>query len=102
MARCEDFPCCGHAGDPGGCPNFEEIRTCKDCGRQFHPDDLTWDYCYRCGEKIVITGWGHQLIDGRILRYCSSKCYWADDAYLEQGLIDPPKERSQMLPVHLL
>jgi len=49
MSRCEDYPCCGHAGDPGGCPS-RELRTCKDCGVKFHPDDLCWDYCYRCQE----------------------------------------------------
>ena len=46
--KCEDYPCCGHAGDPGGCPDMETIVKCKDCGRKFHPDDLSYDYCYRC------------------------------------------------------
>lgn len=48
MARCEDFPCCGHAGDPGGCPDYDTVRICKQCGRKFHPDNLTYDYCYAC------------------------------------------------------
>lgn len=48
MARCEDFPCCGHGSDPGGCPDYENRRVCKDCGRSFYPDNLTYDYCYRC------------------------------------------------------
>ncbi len=51
MARCEDFPCCGHAQDPGGCVDYSRINTCKDCGRQFHPDSLTENYCYVCGSR---------------------------------------------------
>jgi hypothetical protein len=23
MARCEDYPCCGHVGDDGPCPDFD-------------------------------------------------------------------------------
>ena len=38
--RCEDYPCCGHAGDPGGCPDFSRTVSCHDCGVKFHPDDL--------------------------------------------------------------
>lgn len=48
MARCEDFPCCGHGSDPGGCPDFSRLNTCKGCRTKFHPDDLSYDYCYRC------------------------------------------------------
>ncbi len=50
MARCEDYPCCGHAGDPGGCPDFENKRTCKTpgCGMQFYPDNYCYDFCSRC------------------------------------------------------
>lgn len=48
MSRCEDYPCCGHAGDPGGCPDFTNLVKCHDCGREFYPDDLSHDYCYRC------------------------------------------------------
>ena len=49
MARCEDFPCCGHGSDPGGCPDFSRQNTCEDCGRKFYPDALTSRYCYACG-----------------------------------------------------
>lgn len=24
MAKCEDYPCCGHVGDEGPCPDFDE------------------------------------------------------------------------------
>lgn len=60
MARCEDFPCCGHAGDPGGCPNFEKLVECKGCRKTFYPDDLAVNYCYACQED----NWGeddHEL-----------------------------------------
>lgn len=46
MARCEDYPCCGCG--PEGCIDFEEIVTCEKCGKQYHPDDNTWVYCYGC------------------------------------------------------
>lgn len=45
--RCEDFPCCGHAGDPGGCPDFENVRKCE-CGRKFFPDNTCFEFCPRC------------------------------------------------------
>lgn len=38
MARCEDFPCCGHANDPEGCPDPEKMAAgyfpynCIECG----------------------------------------------------------------------
>ena len=57
MSRCEDFPCCGHGNDPGGCPDFETTRNCKDCGTAFHPDSLTWDYCYGCADKPRLGKW---------------------------------------------
>jgi hypothetical protein len=38
MARCEDYPCCGHGppplGDGGGCPNFDGTYNCVTCGRK--------------------------------------------------------------------
>lgn len=46
--RCEDYPCCGHADDPGGCPDFSRTVRCKGCGTKFHPDELTENYCYAC------------------------------------------------------
>ena len=37
MARCEDFPCCGHGpastgGDGGGCPDERGRFRCVECG----------------------------------------------------------------------
>lgn len=36
MARCEDYPCCGHGpapyGDGGGCPNADGSFNCATCG----------------------------------------------------------------------
>lgn len=38
MARCEDYPCCGHGpaplGDGGGCPDAEGRFNCATCGRK--------------------------------------------------------------------
>lgn len=38
MARCEDYPCCGHGppphGDGGGCPDSEGRFRCVLCGRK--------------------------------------------------------------------
>jgi hypothetical protein len=48
MARCEDFPCCGHGSDPGGCPDFENVRKCKECRRKFYPDNQNFENCPRC------------------------------------------------------
>lgn len=48
MSRCEDYPCCGHAGDPDGCPDFSRENECEDCGRSFHPDGGTERFCHRC------------------------------------------------------
>lgn len=45
--RCEDYPCCGHAGDPDGCPDMNTVNTCLDCGRS-HPDNRCFDYCGQC------------------------------------------------------
>lgn len=30
MARCEDYPCCGH--EAGDCPDEEGRMTCVECG----------------------------------------------------------------------
>lgn len=40
MARCEDFPCCGH--EPGCCPDFDES------GRQLNMKCV-------CGAKLPLT-----------------------------------------------
>lgn len=48
MSRREDYPCCGHAGDPDGCPDMERVNTCEDCGTRFHPDNRCFYKCPRC------------------------------------------------------
>jgi len=48
MLRCEDFPCCGH--QIGECPTDNKSHICKECGRSFMPDSMTWNYCYPCGQ----------------------------------------------------
>lgn len=49
--RCEDYPCCGHAGDLDGCPDFSRTNKCKKCGMKFHPDNTCWDYCLKCNSE---------------------------------------------------
>lgn len=38
MARCEDYPCCGHGpepyGDGGGCPDSQGRFNCVTCGKK--------------------------------------------------------------------
>lgn len=46
MARCEDAPACGCG--PEGCIDYSRKNKCKQCGREFHPDANTENFCYRC------------------------------------------------------
>ena len=48
MARCEDFPCCGH--QLGECPTGP-AKNCPDCGRLFEPCSLGDVYCLACGSR---------------------------------------------------
>jgi hypothetical protein len=44
--RCEDYPCCGCG--PEGCIDFSRTVSCEDCGKRYHPDQMTEVYCYAC------------------------------------------------------
>lgn len=52
MARCEDFPCCGH--EPGCCPRYNESGEQLDmvcvCGRRLPIDNPT-SICDSCLES---------------------------------------------------
>ena len=45
MARCEDYPCCGH--EPGDCPDSSRRMKCVECGKRqvFFGDNR---YRHRC------------------------------------------------------
>jgi hypothetical protein len=59
MARCEDYPCCGHGppplGDGGGCPSTnatgQEIWPCAQCGGWMEPG-YTSAICEGCKQRI--------------------------------------------------
>ena len=44
--RHEDYPCCGCG--PEGCIDFDTTVSCQSCGKTYHPDPSTEDYCYAC------------------------------------------------------
>lgn len=54
MARCEDYPCCGHGpspmGDGGGCPDAQGRFKCVECGRRM-PKSATSAICAKCHRK---------------------------------------------------
>ncbi|KKL54031.1 hypothetical protein LCGC14_2269500 [marine sediment metagenome] len=54
MARCEDFPCCGHGptpiGDGGGCPDERGRFRCVECGQRM-PSGASSAICQRCREE---------------------------------------------------
>lgn len=47
MARCEDYPCCGH--EDGGCPNEDGTFNCARCGRRLpkHNRSAVCDRCHQ-------------------------------------------------------
>lgn len=55
MARCEDFPCCGH--EPGCCPDFDgsgqQLNMVCTCGAKLPPDSRfsICDACLDAGEE---------------------------------------------------
>jgi hypothetical protein len=44
--RHEDYPCCGCG--PEGCVDTSRTVECDGCGRDYHPDQWTEYFCYRC------------------------------------------------------
>ncbi len=55
MARCEDFPCCGH--EDGDCPsrdeNGNERWTCVACGKLL-PLRATSSICSKCQQAMFL------------------------------------------------
>jgi Zn-finger protein len=49
MARCEDYPCCGH--EPGDCPNHRadgsEVWRCVECRKKL-PRNARSSICNAC------------------------------------------------------
>lgn len=49
MARCEDYPCCGH--EPGDCPEIDSKGRaryrCVECGKRLRPN-ATSSICGSC------------------------------------------------------
>ena len=58
MARCEDYPCCGHEAE--GCPDYRkdgsEIWRCVCCGKRLRRDAGS-SICHRCSDKICCSDW---------------------------------------------
>lgn len=54
MARCEDYPCCGH-GD-GGCPNEDGSFNCAHCGARL-PKRARSSLCNACISQM------HRIMD---------------------------------------
>jgi transposase-like protein len=58
MARCEDFPCCGH--EPGDCPDRDrhgrERWRCVECGKRLSLK-ATSSICAKCTRRLNRTGW---------------------------------------------
>lgn len=49
MARCEDYPCCGH--EPGDCPDSKGRMTCVECGKQLSAK-ATSSICAKCLRRM--------------------------------------------------
>lgn len=53
MARCEDFPCCGH--EAGDCPRIDkdgrEVWRCVECGRDL-PRGARSSICGPCQREL--------------------------------------------------
>jgi hypothetical protein len=45
MARCEDYPCCGH--ESGDCPDSSGRMKCVECGKRL-PRTATSSICAKC------------------------------------------------------
>ncbi len=53
MARCEDYPCCGHgpAGDGGACPDSSGRFPCVECGKRM-PKNASSSICAKCLRRM--------------------------------------------------
>jgi hypothetical protein len=55
MARCEDYPACGHGpvpmGDGGGCPDASGRFRCVECGRKL-PKNAASSICQKCLNRM--------------------------------------------------
>ena len=49
MARCEDWPCCGH--EAGGCPNEDGTANCCRCGGRL-PERSRSSMCDHCHRTL--------------------------------------------------
>lgn len=45
MARCEDYPCCGH--EAGDCPDASGRMRCVECGKRL-PKNASSSICPKC------------------------------------------------------
>ena len=50
MARCEDYPCCGH--EPGDCPDSQGRMCCIECGKR-QPKTATSSICKPCQRRMI-------------------------------------------------
>lgn len=59
MARCEDYPACGHGpvpyGDGGGCPDSEGRFDCVECQGRL-PANSASSICDRCLRSLHDAG----------------------------------------------
>lgn len=49
MARCEDYPCCGH--EANDCPDSQGRMKCVECGRR-QSKTATSSICPKCIQAI--------------------------------------------------
>lgn len=49
MARCEDYPCCGH--EAGDCPDSDGRMRCVECGKRLRKNAHS-SICLRCLERM--------------------------------------------------
>jgi hypothetical protein len=61
MARCEDYPCCGHAA--GDCPEIDakgrEVWRCVECGKRLKAG-ATSSICPKCTRDLNRRAWGDE------------------------------------------
>jgi len=54
MARCEDYPCCGH--EAGDCPDSSGRMTCVECGKRL-AKNATSSICAKCLKRMARRSW---------------------------------------------